>query len=75
MFRSADGLSVSSHVVAALRCQHEEADTRMFLHAHHAPSNGAGTVIIKSSDTDVAMIGCAVVNSIPGQVLLHVGTN
>ena len=71
VFWSADGLSVSSHVVAALRCQHEEADTRMFFHAHHAASNGAGTVIIKSSDTDVAMISCAVVNSIPGRVLLH----
>jgi len=38
--------------VPELRCNHEEADTRMVLHAHHA----GGTCIIHSDDTDVFVL-------------------
>ena len=41
--------------VEELRCDHEEADARMIVHAKHA-SNTYANVIIKSPDTDVFMI-------------------
>ena len=36
-------------------CSHEEADTRMFVHAKDAVSNGSESVIIKVNDTDVVI--------------------
>ena len=42
--------------VENLFCDHEESDTRMFLHALHA-SQTCNHVIIKSPDTDVAILG------------------
>ena len=42
--------------VEDLFCDHEESDTRMFLHALHA-SQTCNHVIIKSPDTDVAILG------------------
>lgn len=41
-------------------CNHEEADTRMFLHAKHAAIGGSKSINIVSSDTDVVVIGVAV---------------
>jgi hypothetical protein len=41
-------------------CTHEEADTRMFLHAKHAAIGGSKSINIVSSDTDVVVIGVAV---------------
>lgn len=41
--------------IAALSCDHEEADTRMLLHANHA-SQSHGSVLIKSPDTGVFII-------------------
>ena len=38
-------------------CNHEEADTRIFLHAGNASNNGHASVTIRSSDTDVLVIG------------------
>lgn len=44
-------------VVAELESDHEEADTRMLLHAMHADSTSPGShVIIQSPDTDVAIL-------------------
>ena len=34
-------------------CYHEEADSRLFLHARHAVEQGHTSLIIKASDTDV----------------------
>ena len=42
-------------VVDELTCDHEEADTRMLLHAKHAEKT-CSSVIIRSPDTDVAII-------------------
>ena len=43
--------------VEELECDHEEADSRMFIHAHYAAENeNAGHVIITSPDTDVAVL-------------------
>ena len=36
-------------------CSHEEVDTRMFVHAKDAVSNGSESVIIKVNDTDVVI--------------------
>ena len=41
-------------------CNHEEADTRMFLHAKDAAINGSKSIMLISSDTDVVVIGVAV---------------
>ena len=37
-------------------CTHKEADTRLFIHAKDAVSEGCKNVIIKSTDTDVVVI-------------------
>lgn len=43
-----------------LKSSHEEADTRMLLHANHASQNGYQTIVIVSEDTDVMILclGC-----------------
>ena len=40
-------------------CSHEEADTRVFLHAKDAVQEGFKTVMISASDTDVLVIAVA----------------
>jgi hypothetical protein len=37
-------------------CSHEEADTRLFLHAREAVIIGDKTITIKTNDTDVVII-------------------
>ena len=59
---SSDGKTVTSHEVESLSgCSHEEADTRILLHGHHAALHyGVSdiSIIIKSPDTDVAILAC-----------------
>ena len=47
--------------VSELQCNHLEADTRMYFHAHHAsehcPSSGRIIIIVHSPDTDVFILG------------------
>ena len=71
---STDGTTVVAEVVAELQSQQEEADTRLFLHAYHAASSGYTAVIVKSPDTDVAVIGAWAASRIPAQLILHTGT-
>jgi len=40
-------------------CSHEEADTRMLLHAAHAAANGHTRVMIKTVDNDVVVLAIA----------------
>jgi len=40
-------------------CSHEEADTRMFLHAAHAAKHGYKNVLIRTVDTDVVVLAVA----------------
>ena len=54
---STEGEQVSRSEVLELMCCHEEADIRLFLHAAHAAQSRESTTIIKSPDTDVAVIG------------------
>ena len=51
--------NVVSNKVIAL-CNHEEADTHMFLHAKHAALGSIKSVNIVSYDTDVLVKGVAV---------------
>lgn len=37
-------------------CSHEEADTRIFVHARHAAICGSKSIIIKANDTDVVVL-------------------
>ena len=62
---STNGQTVSSMAVPELECHQEEADARLFLHAQHAASSRSAVVIIRSPDTDVAVIGCSLAAQIP----------
>ena len=41
-------------------CDHEEADTRLFVHVRDAVREGRHTIIVKASDTDVLVIALAI---------------
>ena len=45
------------NVIELSHCDHEEADTRIMLHATHAANCGHYTIVIKSPDTDVFILG------------------
>ena len=47
---------VKSQQVEELECTHEEADTRIILHAKHVADHGKSTIVIKSPDSDVTML-------------------
>ena len=59
--------------VPSLESDHEEADTRMLLHAKHAAAH-ADTIIIKSPDTDVFVFAIACCLDIGANVLFETGT-
>ena len=59
--------------MVALYSDHEEADTRMLLHASHAAQT-SDTVIIKSSDTDVILLAIGHSFSINAHLLMLTGT-
>ena len=50
---NADAVTVEE--VPELECDHEEADTKMFVHAQHAAAS-SDVVVIKSPDTDASVI-------------------
>ena len=74
LLSSADGISVDKVDVPELQSSQEEADTRMFLHARHAASNGAQTVLIRSPDTDVVVIGLWAASHSPCQLVMETGS-
>ena len=45
-------------------CSHEEADTRIFVHAWHAVMEGSETLMIKANDTDVIVIAIYILSSL-----------
>ena len=45
-------------------CQHEEADSRIFVHAKDATTDGSKSIIIKANDTDVLVIAISVLPSL-----------
>ena len=52
-----DGKVVCGEILE-LNSNHEEADTKVLLHPKHASDNGEFTIIIKSPDTEVAIMAC-----------------
>ena len=65
--------TVQVQEIGALSCDHEEADTRLLLHAHHTASN-FNNVIIQSPDTDVMIISLAVSHKLECELLFVSGT-
>jgi len=45
-------------------CSHEEADTRIFVHAKDATTDGSKSLIIKANDTDILVIAVSVLPSL-----------
>ena len=45
-------------------CNHEEADTRMMLHAAHAAHAGHSKIIIRTVDTDVVVLAVALTRTL-----------
>ena len=64
-----DGKVVCEEILE-LNSNHEEADTKLLLHAKHAAENGDTTIIIKSPDTDVAILACHFCSEIPARLLI-----
>lgn len=62
------------NTVEELKCSHEEADTRMLLHASHASHNGYQTLLIVSEDTDVMMLSLACCKRINALLYQKTGT-
>ena len=60
--------------IAALRCTQEEADTRMLLHAAHAAGHAIFSVVIRSPDSDVAVIVLSVSHQIDTQLIFRTRT-
>ena len=59
-------------------CNHEEADTRIFVHAKDAYFKGYNSILIRTVDTDVVILAINVLNHIPlNQLWIHfsVGKN
>ena len=65
--------TMRSEDVPLLSFTHEEADTRMFLHAKHA-SHGYDVILIKSSDTDVEVVALHHCHNIKARMFIHSGT-
>lgn len=60
-------LALSKHVLSLddiSPCSHEEADTRMFVHARHAVKEGKKVLMIKANDTDVVVIAISTLPSL-----------
>jgi hypothetical protein len=64
---------VTSDEVSSLQSNHEEADTRLLLHAKHAAAT-YDRVIIKSPDTDVFILSIAMRRTIHKEVFFLTGT-
>ena len=55
--------NIVTHSIEELQCDHEEADTRLFLHAHHAAKDHS-RIVIHSPDTDVLVLGVSLFSSL-----------
>ena len=54
---------VHQDVSALALCSHEEADTRMFLHAKDAAEKGNRRIMLRTVDTDVVVLAVSTVVS------------
>ena len=56
--------SVTCDLTELMDCTHEEADTRMFVHASHGARHGLQRILIRTVDTDVVVIGISLARKI-----------
>ena len=68
-----NGDAVAFNEIPELECDHEEADTKMFVHAQHAATS-TDNIVLKSPDTDVFVIALACQATIPARLILDTGT-
>lgn len=52
---------------SSLECNHEEADTRIMVHALHAAKNGHSNILIRTIDTDVLVLAASQHYEIPAE--------
>ena len=45
-------------------CNHEEADSRMLLHASHAAQHGHHAILIRTVDIDVVVLACSLAHKL-----------
>ena len=69
-----DRNNITSHPVQELFCSHKEADSHMLLHASHASLHGSTTVLLKSHDTDVAIIAKGMSHNLSSRLIFQTGT-
>ena len=56
-------------------CNHEEADTRLLVHALDACSSGHRRILIKTNDADVVVLAVSVAENLPAdKILISYGT-
>ena len=60
--------------VPELRYNYKEADSCLLLHASHAAHRGSTTVVLRSPDSDVAIIAIGIGHTIPATMLFNTGT-
>ena len=73
LLTSDTGSTVFARECEELICSHEEADTRLLLHAKHASDNGHQVVVVKSQDTDVAVLAFHFSHEITARLYLLTG--
>ena len=61
--------------IATLTCTQEEADARMLLNAAHAADHAIPAVVIRSPDSDVAVIALSVTHQIDTQLIFRTRTH
>ena len=60
-----DAISNSTINLAGVApCSHEEADTRIFVHARHAAEAGSKVIMVKANDTDILVIAISVLQAL-----------
>ena len=53
-------------------CNHEEADSRMLLHASHAAQNGHNSILIRTVDTDVVVLAVSLAQELQPEAKIGV---
>ncbi|PIK38210.1 hypothetical protein BSL78_24949 [Apostichopus japonicus] len=71
---SQDVASVKVQEVETLNCTHEEADTRMYLHAAFESEQGTEQITIVSPDTDVFVLGITFQLQLKSHLHFHTGS-
>ena len=72
---SFDGVTITHALAPELECTHEEADTRLILHARHAALSGYSNIVIQSPDADVGVLACCCTRQIQARLYFCTGTN